>query len=272
MPISGGGGIITVAGGDSQAAINWAARTGELGAPYDNAYRVMLNSLTGAGLFNSNGTTDYFDVFYIYATKDETTALKNIINTNFTGVNANSLTLTPGDGYTGDANNAHFITTGGYNPGDGGGPYKYLQNDCHLSAWSFNDTARDTEMLAASQDLQPFIQLIPRSAGDLAVIRVNDDAGGDAFTSTNGAGHFLGTRVGTASTDKHQYKNGSDVGTTGNASGAINNDTILNCFGGSFGTYNGTMSQMSMGKGMNATQVLAFYNALRQYMTDVGVP
>ena len=70
----------TIPGADSAAYTNFIARTSGLNDTHDDAYKALLNSLTDAGLFASDGTSTVFDVLYIFKTQDATTANLNLVS------------------------------------------------------------------------------------------------------------------------------------------------------------------------------------------------
>src|SRR5438105_2736087 len=63
---------------DSAAATNLLARTTGLDAAHIAAYKALLNGLTADGIFNSDGTSNFLDALYIWATQDQTTADLNL--------------------------------------------------------------------------------------------------------------------------------------------------------------------------------------------------
>ncbi len=283
-PLGSRGGIRSVSGGggaaaDSAAYTNFIARTA-LTSPTDdtyiNAYKAMLNGLTTDGLFNSDGTTNYFDFLYIFATKNSATSLLNLPNNTYAAV-AQDVGSTPGGTFTANSGWADDGTTNiyvdtGFNPTTAGSP-KYVQNSAHMSVWNLTNISSVGKCLigvrAGSNSGQ---NVFPNVAGDLYT-RVNDSPEAGGITVADNRGHILGNR--STSTARQSYQNGSDLGSLGSVSSQapINANIIgLSGTGLNGASIACTIAMLSGGASMNATQVGNFYTRLRTYMTAVGVP
>lgn len=252
-------------GGDSTAATNFLAQASGLDSTHINAYKALLNGLTTDGLFNSDGTSSYLDVLYIFATQDETNALLNLCSTNFGGINFTGLTHTPDVGFVGDSSNK-ILTL--FNPTTATTP-NYTQNSAHFSQWNLTTGdvgAAEIGLISGSgQDMYASF------AGSMCA-RVNDNPDTGGFSVSDPRGHLLGNR--SSSTARQLYQNGSTTligGTTAtygsSASQAPNNSSFMAVNGSPR-----TMAAFSIGGSLNSTQVTNFYNRLRTYMTVVGVP
>jgi len=270
----GGGGLISAAAGDSLAYTNFAARV-SLDSTHIPYYKTLLNGLTTDGLFNSDGTTDFFDVLYIFAAQDTATALTNLVSSSFTGTANGGPTFNADRGFTGvDASLTVFIDTG-FNPVTASSP-KFVQNSAHQSAWSDTNlqaSASGGVAIGSRNGTTYFSETFPRYSDGNAYYRINDGTAGGIVTA-DATGHYLANRSGAAA--QQGYKNAVDQGVTAVASLAPINFTFFilatsNSGSGGLGDAN-QYTMASLGGSLTATQVTNFYNRLRTYMTSVGVP
>lgn len=253
----------TVSG--SAAYNNFIARTSGLDATHTNAYKELLDGLTEDGLFNSDGTTNYFDFLYIFATQDATTALLSLVNSTFDASNANSLTFTADDGFTGDSTVGHYINSN-FNSTTASSP-KYTRNSAHISAWSLTSSASGGQIVSLVGNPNNTTNIITRLPGDETYMRVNDNsASGAIATNTDGSGHYIGNR--SAFSARQAYKNGSSMGTYGSVDSGLLENLNIEFLESS----NIQIAAGSAGASLDATQASNFYNRLRTYMTAVGVP
>lgn len=249
-------------GADSAAYTNFIARTSGLNAGHLAAYKGLLDGLTTDGLFNSDGTTNFFDALYAFATADTTTAALNLCGAIFNG-NPTSLTFTADSGYTA-VSGQNFQT--GFNPSTATSP-KYVQDSAHFSVWNLVNSATTSIDVASGSLGENFV-----FTGGSIYARVNDNPESSGFTASDFRGHILGNR--SSSTARQLYQNASTTLIGGTAatypstpSQAVNNADFAVV---SLGDHTAAMA--SIGAGMNSTQVTNFYNRLRTYMTAVGVP
>jgi hypothetical protein len=267
-----GVGTTTTPAGDSAAAVNFLART-SLTSPADdlyiNAYKAFLNGLTTDGLFNSDGSTNFFDFLYIWATKDQATALLNLVSANFPCTNTGGLTFTANSGFAG-ANNPAQVIDSQFNPTTASSP-KFTQDSAHLSIWNLGNTTSFGPICGASGDTT-IEHLIPKFTGDGNLYaRINDASSSGGFSITDSSGHIIGNR--SSSTGREAYQNGSTTlnGGTVVSYGSTPSTTPVNAnIIGLANVQSG--SEMSAGASLNATQASNFYSRLRSFMTSVGVP
>jgi hypothetical protein len=248
------------ASGDAAETTAFLARTSGLDATHTNAYKALINGLVSDSLFS------LFDVLYIYATQDSTTALLNLISVTYSGTNANSLTFTADRGYTGDGTSAHYINLG-INPSTATTP-QFTQNSAHISAWNLVNAAA-AQVLFSDSTASGGTNIYPRYSNDNIYVRLNESPAGNVSTTTDARGCYLASRE--ASNSQIAYKNGVSLGSTSNASQAVANAS-LTALGESSSGSNWQAAMSSAGAALNATQQLNFYNRLRTYMTAVGVP
>lgn len=94
--------------GPCQTALDFLARTSGLNQAHQDAYVALICGLVSDGLWSM------LDLLYIFATADQTTALLNLVSTNFTGTANGTVSFTADVGYTGDASSFYIST--GYTP------------------------------------------------------------------------------------------------------------------------------------------------------------
>lgn len=225
------------AGGCSQAT-TFLARTSGLDATHQNAYITMICGMV------TDGTWTKFDILYITATADATTAGLNLVSTSFTLTNT-SATFTADTGYAGNGTTAYLDT--GYNPSTNG--VNFTQNSAALLAWSTKSADDNANVLG---QLAGFFTnaLVAKNFGGTAQCIVNQgsDPGG---TPTNGFGLFNCVR--SSNSTVTNYYNGTSLATTAasTSGAAISSDITLlrdtsNFFGGGIASA-GASSSLSAG-------------------------
>lgn len=251
--------------GDSTAATAFLARTSGLDGTHTNAYKALLNGLTTDGLFNSDGTSNYFDALYVYATADATTSLLNLCRATYNSTNAASSTFTADSGYAGGGLNTAFDATTATSP-------NFVQNSAHLALWNLTNITTSVSTMGnsatgVSGESNLFIKL---TADNNFYARLNDaGAGGVAISDPRGL--LIGTR--TSSSNIDHYLNGASLGAVTNSSSApaAGSLNVMRAGAGTSDTVH-TIAAASIGGALNSTQAAAYYSRMRTYMTAVGVP
>lgn len=266
---------------DSNAFLNFQART-SLDGTHTAAYRALLNGLTTDGLFNSDGSTSFFDGLYIFATQDSTTALLNLVNGASAPTTTGSVTFTTDRGFSVNDNDSNNGVVSNINVGSGS--FLFQQNSAHVSVWSANDFATTSGGGAAGLynsigGALGVIQLYPRFSDGKAYFRINDAGTGQSagVTEANSQGFYLENRSGSGA--QQGYKTAVDQGVGAVTSGVLNSIATgisfcaINVVGtGLISGYGGQVAGGSFGTSLSSTQVTNLYNRLRTYMTAVGVP
>lgn len=254
--VSGGG------GGPSAEATAFLARTSGLDATHVNAYTALINGLVADGIWSK------LDILHVYATQDTVTAKLNLVSASYPVVLAGSgITFTADRGYDNTPQLGWMDTS--FNPTTASSP-KYALNSAHESFWNLTNVSVSNH--ACGTGGPPYCVVSPRLT-NLTLIAINDGSGLNV-ASSDGRGHFIGTR--TSSVATAGYKNGSSI----MSSGALSSTVIpnLNFYvlavnaGGSPLGSNTQGAMYSVGSAMSSAEALAFYNRLRTYMTAVGVP
>lgn len=237
------------------------ARTSGLTVNRKYAYDGLICGLV------SDGVWSLLDVLYIYATVDQTTALLNLPNAIYAGVNASALTFTVDRGYTGSGTNNQFIATG-FNPNTAVSP-QYTQNSAHLSVWNLTNATSDNHMIV-STNTDPTSGIYPKFSDNNTYARINDASPSGGFTATDARGHVLGNR--SSSTARQGYRNAVSIGTYGSVASGTVPTFAFGVLGSTTDATTDQCAMASIGSNLNSTQVTAFYNRLRTYMTAVNVP
>lgn len=254
---------------DAPQTTAFLARTTGLDATHTSAYKALINGLVADGVFSN------LDVLYIFATQDSATALLNLVSSSFNGIANGAPTFTIDRGFTGVAASTTVYVNSGFNPTTAPSP-KYTQNSAHVSIWSATDlTVAGTGVGASSATYETSIY--PRFTDGNAYYRINDpDGSGGGIVVATAIGHYLANRSG--SNVQQGYKNAVDQGVVNRVSGAPVSGNIYVLAYNNISAVtagNGTSNQIascSIGGNLSSTQVTAFYNRLRTYMTTVGVP
>lgn len=269
------------------ANTNFIARTSGLDATHLAAYKCLFDDLTIASIFDGAGNSATLDFLHIYATQDQTTALLNTVGISnvytFDGVANGSPNFVADSGFLGvDASTTVYIDPA-FNVGSGS--KKFQRNSAHMSAWSLTNAASGAAggvvmgyEDAAGSGNQAYIY--PQYIDGNSYSRVNGGSGVGsdvAYVQSDSRGHFLVSRVANGA-NMTSYQNNSPHGPTGTSTAALPSAfiVILAAYAtGGVGVKDGggyRLAMASAGAGMDATQATAYYNALRRYMTAVGVP
>jgi hypothetical protein len=241
-------------------AAAFLARTSGLDGTHTTAYTNLINGLVSDGVWGK------LDVLHIYATQDSTTALLNLVSTNYNGVANGSPTFTVDRGFTGGVSGGGtvYINTT-FNPSSASSP-QYTLNSGHLSGWVLNDIQETRNFIGATA-----AGIFAKFTDNNAYFTIN------AATNINVAvasaiGHYIANR--SASNAVQGYKNGSSIISGSVASTGVPNlqyFVLSDNNGAPLGASN-QVAMASIGASLSATDVTNFYNRLRTYMTAVGVP
>lgn len=219
----------------------------------------MFVSLKQAGLYN------LIDAFYPFVGGTAATHKFNAKNPR--DLNA-AFRITFAGGVT---HNANGITGNGTT---GVGFTNYVipvgnQNDTHISCYVRNNVASGCAIGTKQTDNSRFTNIFPLSGGT-TVVRMNGASATTNATADSRA-FFVGNRSG--ANVEQIYRNGTSVATTANASTtpptnqmAILARTTAGSSDDNFSTYN--LAWASIGKSLNASQQLAYYNIVQTFQTN----
>lgn len=264
-----GGGFGAAAPAGCSQATTFLARTSLTGSDVTNYTNLICGMVTDGlitGDLSTTGCGSLFDALYIFATKDQATAILNICSTNFT-VSNTFITFTAYSGFAGDSTSGHLLNTN-FNPSTATSP-TYVQNSAHVSIWNLTNGTDGNPAVDGQTGGETFY---PKFSDNNIYARINDSPASGGFAITDPRGLLLGNR--SSSTARQLYQNASTTLNGGTAatygsqsSGAVNNSSFLLLSNTSW-----ALAEASIGASLSSTQVTNFYNRLRTYMTAVGVP
>ena len=256
--------------GESDAAETTAflARTSGLSAGETAGYKACIN------YWVTNSVFALMDVAYILATKDTTTALLNLLNTNFTGVLNGSPTFTADQGFTFLVNDGQFVDTT-FVPSTAGG--LYTQNAASIG--SYNRTSRTVDQLyadggAANAANTALATIAPKFGGNL-IASINNGAFQYGVANANSQGQYVMSR--TSSVDTFVRKNEASLDSKSSDTSVATIDRSLYIGGyhanGSDVTSLSTGDQIAAffaGGALTATQADFIAHGFNLYMAQVG--
>lgn len=239
---------------DAPETTAFLARTSGLDATHVDAYKVLINGLVEDGVFAK------FDALYVLATQDATTALLNLVSSDYNATAVNAPTFTADEGYQGVATsylNTNFDPTTAVSP-------QFTQNSAHWSLW--NNTNDTTNVPCMSQTTGDNIYI---SIGGTIYFRINDDVESSGYAHAIGdcTGLLVGNR--SASNAIEGYQNGALLGTATGASKAVEAFDVIILSGNSqFDTVH-QIAAASIGSSLSAGDVSNFYDRLNTYMQAI---
>ena len=223
-----------------------------------NARKARIDTTVGA--LKSAGLWSKLDALYMLAAHDAQAARLNWISTSYTLSEVNAPTFTTNAGYAGNGTSSYLES--GYNPTTAGGVF--TQNSAHMGLWS------NSASVTAAADIGNLnTAVVCRTSADLIAVRLNASVSAAPIASTDGSGHFIGSRSGSAAID--EYRNGSSVGRgAASTSAAPSNSTFW------IGARNNTafsarqISVAHWGSALTAAEVTALYDILDQYLNGLS--
>jgi hypothetical protein len=249
----------------SPQATAFLARTSGLSTTERNAYIAMINGMV------TDGTWSLFDWFYIFATNNTTTALLNLISTNFTGTTHGTVSFSADHGFTGDGSTFYIDT--GWKTTNG---TNYVQNSAVFGVYDLTNSTTGDGSFIIGQDAGANydVRLAILTVGNLLQADANDTVSNSLSIAAQSQrqGSFGVIRTGSAA--EAVYKNGSLL-TSGTAvSGAL---SAFNVFifannsgvAGAFST--DQLSAAFAGGGMTAVQLQQVQSRINGYMTALGI-
>ncbi len=200
-------------------AAAFLARASGLDSKHRRAYISFINGLVSGGVWPK------FDLLYVFATQNSTTALLNLVSSSFPCLAAGSPTFAADGGYTGvDASTTVYLDTQ-FNASSAGG--KYAQDSAHVSCVT-NTNAMSTAAGGVGIGVYAAgaseTDILPQYSDGSAYFRINDGAGSSGIAVANSLGRYVANRSGASATQA--YKNGTSIGSPNAASGSLVNSTM----------------------------------------------
>lgn len=255
MPLSGARRAAIVTRRD-RAVAAWAMAVvtngGFVSDPQLARVSAFVLQLRGAGIWPR------LDRLWLFAAENASQALIDLKALS-TAIATNSPTFTPLQGYAG--NGSTSFVDANWAPADG---VNYQQDDCTFGFWTLS-TANDTT--AGCQTASDVLFNV-RNASGIFVTRLNTTTVTGTDVVPDGSGLSAVTRTGASAT--LQYKNGAVLPTPGTAASAARSSVKIGFGKANGGFSTGNYAMGFSGASLSATQHLAFYLAMRTYLTSVG--
>jgi hypothetical protein len=213
------------------------------------------------------GVWDKLDALHMFAAADSQAAKINWKNPGtFNATEVNAPTFAADQGFTGNGTTSYLDT--GFNPTISGipGGGNYGQNSACGFGYEVVNVGVSGAMIGNTSGS---IQITGRGGTDLALGRVNNTATSISPASIDSVGLWSVTRSGAAA--QELFKNAVSVGSNTGASLALTNGNIW-VFRGITVYRASQCACVGIGGHLNSTEQTALYNAIRTYLTGVGVP
>jgi hypothetical protein len=255
------------ASGDSAAWTNYLARTTSLGAPYAAAIQTMLNGMTADGLFESDGTSNYFDALYVFANQDATNAVLNLVSSSFavTPVDAGPLTFTAGEGYSGLTAADDYLDTG-FNASTASG--KVTQNSRHHSVFDITASGSvEGQAIGLRGSATNGGHIHTRYTDGSTYFRVGNNAEAGVSNATI-KGHYIANR--STSSAVQGYRNGSSIYSNGSSTSAALDNFNFGFPGSATGTQPTGVAAGSFGASLDATKAGQLYSRLYTCLNTIN--
>lgn len=247
----------------TEADALFARFTNDPGSTRKGHINTLIEALLSGAISGSNIWAK-LDVLHVYAAHDSQAALLNWVSTSYNGTANSSPTFTTDRGYTGNGSSTYIST--GFNPLLSPSP-KFVRDSGHMGVWSRTNSTNANYWEIGHFTLSGLSLNCRSNSANTIRARVNY-GGHDNYGSTaNSVGHHLMSR--TASNLTTAYKGGSSVGTSSNASIAVQNDTIGVLRAAGLYTAR-EVAAAHWGAGLTANETADLNNALQAYMTAVG--
>lgn len=214
------------------------------------------------------GVWDKLDFLHVYAANDSQAALINWKNPGtYNGTLVNSPTFAANIGFTGVATS--YIDSA-FTPASSPSP-KYTLANASAFAWGLKTATDGSGILGeAGVGAIGFYPREPTGGGTIFVrLNVANISGG---LTSDGAGFLHASRTNVAGGTVKIYKNGVTLANVTSSVPTANPSTSLRALSIGGISYIGGCAAAGAGSDMTDAENTALYNALRTYMTGVGVP
>lgn len=249
---------------DVAAAAFFARITSQPNSTRKHAYNALFCSLRSGAVSTSNLLTK-IDLLQIHAAHDQQTALLNLISSSFNGTVVNAPTFTADVGFDTNGTNGEVDT--GYNPQTAGGTL--TTNSICVAVWNRN-ASTGIGSVYGWFDGADGITISPNNGSGLISGRVNQASSAQGSAGSGGTGWKAINR--SASAAIQFYSAGAAVGTGTNSSTGLNSVTLRVGRSQTASYAVSNLAAVQAGGSLTANEHLDLYNAVRAYMTAVGLP
>jgi hypothetical protein len=248
------------------ASVSYDAATEAIAAAFTTPPTTGRKNLIDAAVVSlkSAGVWTKLDVLYAFAAADSQAAKVNWKapgTFNCTEVNAPAFAADLG--FTGASTK---YLDAGFNPTTATTP-QYALNSATIFAWSLTN-ADNAFLFGQPSGGPPEALILALQFGTVWPTVINSTTIANV-SNTNGSGHFLLTRRGASSVEA--YRNTTSLGTPTDTSTSVQNGNFnFHRRGASYSAHQ--IAVGGFGSQLSAADNTALYNALRTYLTGVGVP
>ena len=246
------------------AVVSYQAETEAIAAAFTTPPTTARKNLIDQAVvaLKTAGIWAKLDALYLFAAADSQAAKINWkAPGTYDAAEVTAPTFTADQGFTGAS--TKYLNSG-FNPATATTP-KYVQDSAAAFAWSLTNVDVGGGILGYVTSTGLIV--LPKFASSF-----NHTINAAASTGVgNGDSTGLYTVVRTAASAHEAYKNGASVATGVVASTAVANENIV-FLRRTSGYWTGQCAAGGFGSQLSAAEQLALYNALRAYLTGVGVP
>lgn len=250
---------------DARAAAYFARRGTQPTTARKTVYNTLFRALR-SGAVSGSDIIPKLDYLKLEATDNQADALLNLVSSSFPSTLVNAPTFTADLGF--DTNGTNSYVDMGLTPSTGGG--QYTQNSMSIGFFS-RKSGQHASTAYGWNDGTRRSTISPRTSADMFAGAPQNPSGSvTQIASTDGYGFFAINRSG--ATALQLYKNGASVGSAATGS-AVLVTASLKVGSGAAATF--VVAQVSAtyaGASLTANEHLDLYNAIRAYLTSVGVP
>lgn len=265
MPGLLGNGMGVVGAGSS-----YQAETEAIAAAFTTPPTTARKDLIDAAVvaLKSAGVWTKLDALYAFAAADSQAALINWkAPGTFNCTEVNAPVFTADQGFTGAS--TKYLDSG-FNPTTAPSP-KFVQDSASAFAWSNTNVQIIGGIIGENVATASTTTMIyPRYNDNNVYSRINQATANVQIASSDSTGFWSINR--SASNLQTLYKNASSLNTNATASNAPTNASMKFLIGSVSEPWTGQCCGGGIGSSLNSTEQTALYNALRTYLTGVGVP
>jgi hypothetical protein len=233
----------------------------------NNTRKAVIDTFFGAlksGATSGANILNDLDAFYLFGAHDDADALLNLVGTSYNCTLVSTPTHTVDRGYQG--NGVDQALNSNFNPSTAVTP-KYTQNSGHLGIWSLTAAQSAAVDAGLGNTL-----IVARNASDIINHRINAGTSGAAGGITDGSGHFVTNRTGSASANNDAYRNAVEISGSSSTSQSVSNASIYFCGRGG-ATPGWSVRQLMaghIGGALTPAKITDIKNALEAYKTSIG--
>jgi hypothetical protein len=261
-------GTVAAGGGLDSSTTAWISAVNSHGGTVSPGRQTTVNNLITT--LKSGGVWSNWDRIWLHAAENVGSALTDLVaGALATAHNGGALTFTADRGYQDATNTASYIDSN-FNPATAPSPHFVTDNAC-LFGWTNTAGIDLGALVGQGPPASGYSRIVFNYSDGLTRFDVtsSDLAGGTVVGALGVTGLYLANRrAGTGS--QSMDVNGVNQGANSIASAAVPSVNLTGLTGAAAST--SQLCAFGFGSGLTGALRVAFYNALRTYMTAVGVP